>query len=91
MQCPDNGVIYTHTRNKLLEIEWEHILYTHVANRFRAQVFQFYAQQRTAQDVTIRTVIHQKLNCRNNIGTLLYFVEKDERFTLDERHGGDCR
>ena len=33
--------------------------------------------------ITTEPKATQKLNCRNNIGTLLYFVEKDERFTLD--------
>lgn len=66
----------------LFEIECPHVTY-----RFRTQVFQFYARQRTAQNVTTRTVIQRKLDCGNDIGALLYFVEKDECFALDERYG----
>ena len=81
----------THGADKLLEVERIHVFHAHVADGFRAQVFQFDAQQRAAEDVAVRTVVYQKLDGRDDVGAELHFVEEDERFALNEWDGRERR
>ena len=85
LQCVDHILIHTNRNHKFVQIHRIHITYTQISNRRRSEIIQLYAQKRTAHDIPVAFIFHQKLHSCHYIFKLLHLIQKYDRTAFLKR------
>ena len=76
---------------ELLEIEWVHVDDADVPHGQRSHAAQFDAKQRPREHVVVTFTLHEILDCRDGLFTLLHLVDEDDGLAGNQPLPGEGR